>query len=269
LFLYIQQNPDVYSYDYDKVQFALGFFTEGLPSEWAFMFIEKVAIKNKEKKPEPWGTWTEFYDELEAIFGDPNEKRNELTKLENLTMKTGQTAAEFFQEFDLYAIRAEYMGNDKILIRMAEKKIPKQLIRSLYNHGTPPIVYQDWKNAIIVADNIEREFREATSQHTTTASSSKDAATPSARNKTRSKSKSKGQDKKKTAPFFFYPRKSAQTNAQQTGSTPQKPEGKCFLCGKEGHWKKDCPNQKKIVQLRAQISDLTKAELDFLNESSF
>jgi hypothetical protein len=70
---------------------------------------------------------------LDRVFGDPNEKPNELTKLENLTMKTGQTAIEFFQEFDLYALQAEYMENNKILICMAEKKIPKQLVHSLFN----------------------------------------------------------------------------------------------------------------------------------------
>jgi hypothetical protein len=84
----------------------------------------------------------------------------------------------------------------------------------------------------------------------------------------KSGSKLKSQDKKK--PFFFYcPQKPAQTNAQQMGPSQQKPKGKFFLCGKEGHWKKDCPNQKKIVQLHAQISNLTEAELDFLNEPSF
>jgi len=62
----------------------------------------------------PWGTWNEFTSELEVVFGDPNEERNELTKLENLTMKTGQTATEFFQEFDLYALRADYMKDDKV-----------------------------------------------------------------------------------------------------------------------------------------------------------
>ena len=243
----------------------MGFFTEGLPAEWAFLFIEKVARKDREKHPVPWGTWDEFTSELEVVFGDPNEERNELTKLENLTMKTGQTATEFFQEFDLYALRADYMKDDKVLIRMAEKKIPRHLVRSLFYRGKPSPEYSKWKQAIIDADNIEREFRDATSHHpTTAASSSKDAA--AAHDKTRSKSKSKSKDKKK--PFFFY-RKPAQTNAQQTGPSQQKPEGTCFLCGKEGHWKKDCPKQKNIAQLRAQISDLTEAELDCLNESSF
>jgi len=57
-------------------------------------------------------------------------------------MKTGQTATEFFQEFDLYALHADYMKNEEILICMAEKKIPKQLVHSMFNCGKPPTVYQ-------------------------------------------------------------------------------------------------------------------------------
>jgi len=52
----------------------LGFFTEGLPAEWAFLFVEKVTKKDREKLPEPWGTWDKFCSELEVVFGDPNEE---------------------------------------------------------------------------------------------------------------------------------------------------------------------------------------------------
>jgi|SRR5882762_1640354 len=181
-------------------------------------------------------------------------------------MNTGQTATEFFQEFDLYALHADYMKNDKILICMAEKKIPQQLVCSLFNHGTSPIEYSKWRQAIIDADNIEREFCNATSDHpATSAPTSKDAA--AAHDKTCSKSGSKLKSKDKQKPFFYH--KPTQTNAQQTGPSQQKSEGMCFLCGKEGHWKKDFPKQKSITQLRAQISNLTKAELDCLNELSF
>jgi hypothetical protein len=58
----------------ERIQFALGFFTEELPAEWAFLFIEKVAVRYKKKNLMPWGTWNEFYEELEVVFGDLNEK---------------------------------------------------------------------------------------------------------------------------------------------------------------------------------------------------
>ena len=74
IYLYLGQNPDIYRDNIEKVQFALGFFTEGLPAEWAFLFIEKVARKDREKHPVPWGTWDEFTSELEVVFGDPNEE---------------------------------------------------------------------------------------------------------------------------------------------------------------------------------------------------
>jgi hypothetical protein len=111
--LYQQQNRDIYHFDEEKkIQFALGFFTDGLPKEWAFLFVEKVAWRIEKKDLMPWGTWNSFVEELEKVFADPNEARNELTKLENLTMKTGQTATEFFQEFDLYVLQANYMENN-------------------------------------------------------------------------------------------------------------------------------------------------------------
>ena len=75
---------------------------------------------------------------------------------------------EFFQEFDLYALRTDYIKNNQILICMAEMKIPRQLVHSLFNHRTPPTVYQTWKQAIIDTNDIERECHDATSHSTTT-----------------------------------------------------------------------------------------------------
>jgi len=245
----------------------LGFFTKELPAEWAFLFIERVAKKDREKHPMPWGTWDEFTAELEVVFGDPNEERNELTKLENLTMKTGQTATEFFQEFDLYALHADYMKDDKVLIRMAEKKVPKHLVRSIFYRGKPPTEYSKWKQAIIDADNIEREFHDATSHHpTTAASSSKDAT--AAHDKTRS-----NQDRNRrvrtrrnlSSSFANPPRPTPNRWALHSRSQRERVSS----AGKKDTGRKIVLNRKNIVQLRAQISSLTEAELDCLNESSF
>jgi len=76
-----------------------------------------------------------------------------------------------------------------------------------------PIEYSKWRQAIIDTNNIEREFRDATSHHTTIAApSSKDTA--AAHDKTRLKSGSKSKSKDKKKPFFFY-RKPTQTPADR------------------------------------------------------
>ena len=80
---------------------------------------------------------------------------------------------------------------------MAEKKIPRQLICSLFNCGTPPTMYQTWKDTIIKANNIEREFCNATSHNLTTTASSKNTASACNKTHLKSGSKSKSQDKKK------------------------------------------------------------------------
>jgi hypothetical protein len=53
MYLYLGQNSDIYRNNQERVQFALGFFTEELPAEWAFLFIERVAKKDREKHPMP------------------------------------------------------------------------------------------------------------------------------------------------------------------------------------------------------------------------
>jgi len=85
-------------------------------------------------------------------------------------------------------------------------------------------VYQTWKQHIIDADNIEREFRDATSHNTTTAApSNKDINKICS--KTRSKSKSKSQDTKKK--FFFNHPKPAQTTPAD-GPFATETRGKMF-----------------------------------------
>jgi hypothetical protein len=124
----------------------------------------------------------------------------------------------------------------------------------------------DYKQAVIVADTLERQFKAVAKDHP--ASYQKKAST-SALKKKRMTSKSKNSGEVKKKPFFFIRLKAAQTNAQQTDMSKLKPEDKCFLCGRSGHWKKDCPNLKKSLQLHAQYQLLTDAEKEEFAEASF
>lgn len=262
--LYLRQNEKVYPTHADKIIFALEFFTEGLPQAWAELFATEhaAAAPSLSTLVHPFGTWQDFLTHLQKTFGDPNEERNEMNSLDSLTMKQGQTAVDFFQEFELYALRADLMKDHRTLIRLIEEKVHRHLVRAVYHRGTIPDTYEAYRDAIILADTIEQQFRASTSKGPSPSSASKDTE----KKRTKAKSKPDSQGKKK--PFFFPHPKVNNTVQQQEASIP-KQDDKCHLCGKVGHWKKDCPNLKKIHQLRAHISGLSEAEQQELAEPSF
>src|SRR6202051_1972510 len=259
LVLFFSQNNHLYPNDADKILFALSLCTEGAPTQFA-----KLALLQASKNRGRWGTFNSFMTKLEQTFGDPNEDRNEFVQLEKLKMKDNESADEYFQRFEMVANRANALANnDRQIIHLIEKQIHQELIHRVYAKDNVPTNYEDYKKAVIVADTLEWQFKAIAKDHP--ASYQKEAST-SASKKKRTKN-SGGEAKKKL--FFFVRPKAAQTNAQQTDMSKSKPEDKCFLCGKAGHWKKDCPNPKKSLQLRAQYQSLTDAEKEEFAEASF
>ena len=264
LVLFFSQNNHLYPNDADKVLFALSLCTEGAPVQFA-----KLALLQSTKNRGRWGTFEDFMIKLEQSFGDPNEEQNKFVQLEKLKMKDNKSADEYFQRFEMVANRANALyGNDRQIIHLIEKQVHQELIHQVYAKDNVPTTYKDYKAAVIVADVLEQQFKAVAKDHP--ASYHKEASTSASKKKRttlKSKSKNNGEVKKKL--FFFIRPKAAQTNAQQTDMSKPKPEDKCFLCSKAGHWKKDCPNPKKSLQLRAQYQSLTDAEKEEFAEASF
>jgi len=264
LVLFFSQNNHLYPNDADKVLFALSLCTEGAPVQFA-----KLALLQSTKNRGRWGTFEDFMIKLEQSFGDPNEERNEFVQLEKLKMKDNESADEYFQRFEMIGNRANaFENNDRQIIYLIEKQVHQELIHRVYAKDNVPTTYEKYKEAVIAADTLERQFKAVAQDHHT--SYQKEASTSASKKKhttSKSNSKSSGEEKKKK--FLFIRLKAAQTNAQQTDKSKLKPEDKCFLCGRAGHWKKDCPNLKKSLQLRAQYQSLTDAEKEEFAEASF
>src|SRR5882762_6168832 len=144
-------------------------------------------------------------------------------------MKDNESADKYFQRFELVANRANALiGNNRQIIHLIEKQVHQELIHRVYDKGNVPTNYMDDKQAVIVGDTLERQFKAVAKDHPT--SYQKEASTSALKKCTTSKSNSKSSREVKKKPFFFIRPKAAQMNAQQTDMWKPKPKDKCFLC---------------------------------------
>jgi hypothetical protein len=62
---------------------------------------------------------------------------------------------EFFQKFEIHAIGAGFIKNDRALIRYIEKKADKRLLRRVYDSNRIPTTYEGYKEKLIQSDHLE------------------------------------------------------------------------------------------------------------------
>jgi hypothetical protein len=144
LTIFLLQNKAIYTTSQERIMFTLGLFTDGLPAQFALLF------SNNALKTDCWGTWDRFLTKLEENFGDPNEENTAWQKLRSIRMEKGETAADFFQRFNIQASQAGYSGDDKSLIHIIELAIPFYITRQLtYGGRTPPTKYRKYRKEIL------------------------------------------------------------------------------------------------------------------------
>jgi len=145
-------------------------------------------------------------------------------------------------------------NNDRQIIHLVEKQVHQELIHRVYARTTYPPrtrIIKQLSSSPILWNDSSRPLPKITMHPI------KEKLELLLRRRSahfESNSKSSGEVKKK--PFFFIRPKAERTNAQQTDMSKPKPEDKCFLCGKAGHWKKDCPNPRNLSSYVLSINPL-------------
>ena len=277
--IFLLANPDIYDTDLHKIFFALTLLNEGPPGQWAQNYIERVEAQVTQAGNIPdaaWGTFDAFMNGLRDSFADPNKGRSASNALETLTYDNNRRADEFFQEFETLAGCAGYINNHAYLIDLLERKLPKHLLKKVYNDAIPT-TYPAYKERVIRFDNLEQRLKVIThhsgSKHSysspnySSSSNSSHAKTSTGVYGGAGEPMDIGRNRPKAK--LWVPRTSSSTKKP----ADNKPTGgamrmKCFGCGKEGHMVSKCPlvKRKKQQQIRALIEELDDKETDLIKD---
>jgi hypothetical protein len=156
-----------------------------------------------------WGTWEDFLGKLAKDFGSTEEPRKALKEMGKL-QQGKRAASEYFLKYeqlaDLAGVDLNRYPNTTLYI---EKNVQHTLIDQLYQSDTPPTTYQEYKRRIIAMDEMRRR-----------------------------------RDIHKTPQKRFTPQVQ-DVNAMEVDHTTKKETRKCFICGKEGHLARTCPDREK------------------------
>jgi hypothetical protein len=168
------------------------------------------AYVDKALENNDWGTWEEFLDRLAKDFSNIEEPRKALEELGKL-QQGKRMVAKYFLRFEQLAHLAGIDLNHYLNTTLyVERNVQHVLIDQLYRSNNLPTNYLDYKRRIMAMDEMRRWWGiHKTPQWMTT--------TPQVHD----------------------------TNAMEVDRTARREVRKCFVCAKEGHLARVCPEWEK------------------------
>ena len=243
LFIYTSKYAAELDTNEKKICFALSFMKGGLPAKFAANFIDQV-IEQGVAGVYSWGTLAAFNTLFDEAFNDKNKKSNAENQI--ALLKQGSKTAE---EFDQLALVAGYNDghHGDILIKLIKDAIHNSIIDSIYNAGTLPDTYVNWKVRITNIDNLQRQRAVEKKSHA-----------PTVVHKTivvdKSVATADNIPTQKTGTGTIYG-----GAGQKMDIDKARQSGLCFKCGKPSHILRNCPDR-KAFQIRSIVEGLNDEE---------
>jgi Retrotransposon gag protein len=230
--------------DEKQICFALSFMKGGLPEKFVANFIDQVIEQTTDSKD--WGTLTTFNKLFDEAFKDENKKSNAKNQIAHLKQGS-KMAEEFFAKFNQLAHIAGYNDghHGDILIKLIKDAIHNNIIDLIYNAGTLPDTYANWKVRITNIDNIQHQRALEKKSHV-----------PTVVHKTIVVDKAAATNipMQKTGTGITYGRA-----GQKMDINKARQSGLFFRCDKPGRISRNC-SDKKGFQIRCIVEGLTDEE---------
>jgi hypothetical protein len=187
-----------------------------------------------------FGSWADFLTQLDRRFHDPHFQSRAREKVENFA-QTHLGVEEYVTRLEELFRRAE-LTDEAEKIRIIKKNIKPDILRIVYNSDALPILYPDWKSKIVKIGKLQEELDQIQKNRinrappppaTTSSTSSKPTLTQSKYNITPAAPEKKTMPKGYGTPMDVDRLKNAS----------------CFNCGAKGHFRNDCPEPKKKINV--------------------
>jgi hypothetical protein len=234
-----------------KILIALSF----MRGQYADDFVQDFVNRCTATDPPTWGTWRDFKATVKARFQNKNFAQETRERLEHF--KQGKMKVDdYFTQLDMMFTDAAVI-DDAEKIRILEKGVDAKILETIYTSDSPlPDTYDAYKTKAIKLGRMRERHQQISRIQTSSSSSSSSTThrpTPAIHTHIYP------QPDKKTGSGITYGGKGQPMDVSKT----QRPMV-CFNCGKEGHMRRDCPEEKAKMNIRVLMASLEDEELQEL-----
>lgn len=235
LFILFTARQEDYQKEEQMIATALSYMDSGSALTWSELFVERQLKRSPfALASSAFGTWENFVKEFKESFGEVDQETQKAIQLEKLAYDQTKTIDEFNVEFSMLIDQSGISG-DVAQVNYYRIKLPAPLRQKIMDKGVPNTL-KAWMKEAVRLDNSYR---------------ANNAITALLRKPQTKKPEQRSRTGNARAITF------ERLDPKERSELMKK--GQCFICKKQGHMARTCPNRK---EQKVRVTTMEEEESD-------